>query len=825
MHPTPRRPRRWAPRLLASAMAASVLTIGVVPHEAAPAQAADACVPVAVVAFRGSGEKNVDASVASHRGRDHRYGSSDLVTNGWEGPTLQRLLDAYAPITLGSFEADRVPVIGVGPADSTTDHGYPAIAAAWEVLGRLTGSAEDGVASAATQMAQFRSTHSRGCAHSTKFIAIGYSQGAMAARLLAQQHPTDVVGVIDLGDPYQMGSSPGTTGTGRAGNGVVRWNHPWYADRWDAFYDLPLHKSAVCHHGDPICDFRWGTAWSLATSDVPEHLNYMKDTNASEATTLAQELALLARDVTAAASTTTPRPSAPADVVFVIDTTGSMSPYIAQAVATAQAAAQTALRASGSRVGLVEYRDHGDDVVSRVVVPLTSDYAALTGGLQTLLADGGGDWPEAMYSGIVTASRMGLRPTAARSIVVLADAPAHDPEPVTGYTWLSVIARLGGTPPAGGRSGARATAEPGAGEPASAADDVVPGQERTEAADPAATGAAAGRAARLSAVAADGEGEDEGADLPIVLYTLSADPSASEQMAPVVEATGGLSLTLDDADGVAEAIQDALDDTVEAPVARIGVSASATVGITTSVSAVGSTAGDPDITFAFDLDDDGTYETPAPDGVARVTFSTPGPHTVAVRVVDTRGRASVASAVVDVAPVEALVPRSAGIDDRLTVAASPSVVTPGAVLGVTVSGTDLVGATLLLVPGDDPWTAAPVLALEPLPDGWQEDGVTVPGTVPAGAYQLLVVAQDGLYGTATVTVSDTAPPAPGGPVTPVAGPAGPPAPHAAGTVSATAAGRLSATGSDGVARLAALGAALLAVGAAAVLTARRRREG
>lgn len=805
---TPAGTRSWGSRLAGLGLSA-LLAAGLVPASVGGATAAhaadDDCDPVAVLAFRGSGEKNLDSSVTTNAGQDHRYGTTHLVTNGWEGPMLQRMFAAFAEVRLdGSFRADEVPVLSIGPADDTTDLGYPAIAAGWEAFSRLNGSAAKGVAAAESTISAFkREQLAAGCAAPT-FIATGYSQGAMVARLLAQQNTVDVVAAVNIGDPFQKGGAPGNVGSGKDGNGFMRWNYPWYQDRWDAFYDLPLHKSALCHKNDLICDFRWGTFWRLTAT---EHTNYMDADHPDEATDKANELAALAYRITQEAASTTPTTGTPADVVFAIDTTGSMWPYIDQAVATAQAAAEATLRTtSGSRVGLVEYRDHGDEFVSRVVVPLTTDYDELTTGLRGLMAIGGGDWPEAVYSGIVTAARMDFRPSAARSIVVLGDAPAHDPEPVTGYTASSVAALLGTTP---------------------------------------FTGAAVERGARIETAAFSAEARPvatattpaEDGTLPIVLYSLAADRSLADQLAPVVDATGGLSFELDDAAGVSAALEAALEDTLDAPIAYLGTSPAATVGIETVVSAVGSVSGDPDLTFEFDLDGDGTYETPSADGVATVTFTTAGTHAVGVRVADSRGRASVATADVDVAPVEALEPLTDPDNANFTLRA-PETVRAGDVLALDVAETDLDGAAFLLVAGDDPWGAAPAVEYDPAPDGWSTDGITVPADLPGGTYQAVLGLPDGRFGVTSVQVLDAEqvipspdhtgqPPADAGPeptvpATPVAN-SDPVTPPAAGAVPSSS-GALARTGLDSGTWtvLAGIAVLLLALGTTLKVTARRR---
>ena len=49
------------------------------------------CAPLVVLAFRGSGEANLSPGVTSNAGAPFTYDDGGLVTNGWEGETLEGL--------------------------------------------------------------------------------------------------------------------------------------------------------------------------------------------------------------------------------------------------------------------------------------------------------------------------------------------------------------------------------------------------------------------------------------------------------------------------------------------------------------------------------------------------------------------------------------------------------------------------------------------------------------------------------------------------------------------------------------------------------------
>lgn len=118
------------------------------------------------------------------------------------------------------------------------------------------------------------------------------------------------------------------------------------------------------------------------------------------------------------------------EVVFALDTTGSMGGLIQAAkekiwsIATSLATAQPAPRI---RIGLVAYRDRGDDYVTRVV-DLTEDLDSLYATLMDFQAQGGGDGPESVNQALHDAVHRiswGQEPNAYRVVFLVGDAPPH----------------------------------------------------------------------------------------------------------------------------------------------------------------------------------------------------------------------------------------------------------------------------------------------------------------------------------------------------------------------------------------------------------------
>lgn len=117
------------------------------------------------------------------------------------------------------------------------------------------------------------------------------------------------------------------------------------------------------------------------------------------------------------------------DVVFVLDTTGSMSGLIQAAkekiwsIASSMAQAE---HAPQIRMGLVAYRDKGDAYVTRVI-DLSSDLDSMYASLMDFRAQGGGDGPEhvnqALYDAVHKMSWS--QGDAYKAIFLVGDAPPH----------------------------------------------------------------------------------------------------------------------------------------------------------------------------------------------------------------------------------------------------------------------------------------------------------------------------------------------------------------------------------------------------------------
>ncbi|GAB1692490.1 hypothetical protein KRM28CT15_42930 [Krasilnikovia sp. M28-CT-15] len=270
------------------------------------------------------------------------------------------------------------------------------------------------------------------------------------------------------------------------------------------------------------------------------------------------------------------------DLVFVIDTTGSMGGTIDTVKQNVTAVVdQLAAGTSSYRIAVVSYRDQPDytgdpvDYPSRLDQGFTTDIDAVKAAIGNLEADGGGDYPESAYSGLDTAIKLPWRSGVKKEIVLFTDAPAHDPEPVSNLTASNII-------------------------------------DAALAVDPAVVNVVGNVDAELASVAAG---------------------------------TGGQALDAFSDVEIADALNNIVSTSLAAPFATIGDSYNAAVGVPVAFSAAGSfdpAAGT--LTYSWDVNSDGTVDatTTAPS----YTYTYPAAYRglVSMEVTASNGRSSTATA-------------------------------------------------------------------------------------------------------------------------------------------------------------------------------------
>lgn len=118
------------------------------------------------------------------------------------------------------------------------------------------------------------------------------------------------------------------------------------------------------------------------------------------------------------------------EVVFVLDTTGSMSGLIEAAKEKIWSIASSLAQAESApeiRLGLVAYRDRGDAYVTRVT-PLSSDLDSVYATLMDYRAGGGGDTPESVNQALHDALHRiawSDEQEAYQAVFLVGDAPPH----------------------------------------------------------------------------------------------------------------------------------------------------------------------------------------------------------------------------------------------------------------------------------------------------------------------------------------------------------------------------------------------------------------
>ena len=118
----------------------------------------------------------------------------------------------------------------------------------------------------------------------------------------------------------------------------------------------------------------------------------------------------------------------PLDVVFLIDSTGSMADEIHRIKANLKSIARKVSNLPANpdlRFGMVSYRDRGDEYVTRLY-PFDGNVRRFSKAIQNLKARGGDDYPESLNQALHEAvNDMSWREDAIRLIFLIADAPPH----------------------------------------------------------------------------------------------------------------------------------------------------------------------------------------------------------------------------------------------------------------------------------------------------------------------------------------------------------------------------------------------------------------
>jgi hypothetical protein len=178
---------------------------------------------------------------------------------------------------------------------------------------------------------------------------------------------------------------------------------------------------------------------------------------------LATAAALIALAAAAPAHASAAKPEI--EVVFALDTTGSMTNLIAGAKKKIWSIASEVLETEEQaeiRFGLIGYRDRGDEYVTRIY-DLTDDINGIYGHLLEFEADGGGDRPESVNQALneaVTQMSWSSGENTLRLVFLVGDSPPNEYQDDVDYDRTAELARqrdiILNTVLAGGASDTRA---------------------------------------------------------------------------------------------------------------------------------------------------------------------------------------------------------------------------------------------------------------------------------------------------------------------------------------------------------------------------------
>jgi hypothetical protein len=139
------------------------------------------------------------------------------------------------------------------------------------------------------------------------------------------------------------------------------------------------------------------------------------------------------------------------DIVLVLDATDSMTPYIEQAKQRLRQVLDVVTGlVPGARIGMVAYKDYGDDYGPDAVrrLPLGDDAALVRKFIDATVAGGGADIPEPVHEALRVAANaeiMDWKRRRRRVIILVGDSPCHSTGRQAAMATAAAFARAGGT--------------------------------------------------------------------------------------------------------------------------------------------------------------------------------------------------------------------------------------------------------------------------------------------------------------------------------------------------------------------------------------------
>lgn len=271
----------------------------------------------------------------------------------------------------------------------------------------------------------------------TKFVLGGYSQGAIVVdRALGKLNEQNIIFAATFGDPNLYlpegeGINPPACRNEkfsdyriyapncRASEGLLGPRKPYVPKNFTGKVGL------FCNKNDIVC-----TKKLDESNPIKDHISYTSDGIYNRAAKyILQKIAENYPEKIKNVETVAPLHAK--DTAFLIDTTGSMDKHIKEYREEALKLAKNTLE-NGGRIALYEYRDlkaDGKDFVPKELCDFSCTYEKFSDSLNKIKPNGGGDTPEsALSASLGTMNKLGWQKGATKSIVLLTDAPFHNPD-------------------------------------------------------------------------------------------------------------------------------------------------------------------------------------------------------------------------------------------------------------------------------------------------------------------------------------------------------------------------------------------------------------
>ncbi len=401
----------------------TTIFLGNVKPASAKIDSGSVCSDIEFIFARGSKAREVDST------------DTEAWRESFESQSLLRNLKInFYNLGEGAYDGASYPAAKIGFTSLDSIATTLSAVLPFENLGTFNNSVNTGV----TELLGRIKTISKTCP-STKFVLGGYSQGAMVlGRAFEKLDGNKIIFAATFGDPNLYlpegeGINPPACRNEyfsnyriyapncRTSEGLLGKKNPYETK------NLKNKVGLFCNAHDVMC------TKSLDPDDpIGDHISYTsKGIYDRAAKYILQKIAENFPGKIKSAEAETVSALHARDTAFLIDTTGSMRSSINSYLKEAKKLAKNTVE-NGGRIALYEYRDlktDGKDLVPRELCDFSCSYEEFLEHLESLTTSGGGDKPEsALSASFNVMNRLSWQKGATKSIVLLTDAPYHNPD-------------------------------------------------------------------------------------------------------------------------------------------------------------------------------------------------------------------------------------------------------------------------------------------------------------------------------------------------------------------------------------------------------------